>query len=328
MVHGASVFLNDGTGTAAGATWTRFSMPQAPANPVDVVLADLDGDTHADIVTANQFGVPPWGSNLAARPGNGDGTFGAAVAVSVGYTDGLVSHYNPRAVAAVDLNCDGKADLIAGNENTLFASVILTGGSGADTTAPAISGPANITLPAGVSCVLHLTDAQIGTATATDNCGTPTVIRTGVPAGNDFPVGMTTITYTATDGSGNTSTATQTVTVTAPPPAIENVSATPAVLWPPNHRMADVTISYETTGGCSGVSCVIDSIVSNEPANGSGDGDTAPDWEIAGAHHVRLRAERSGGGSGRTYTVRITCTDGEGHTTSSAVTVAVAKNQK
>jgi hypothetical protein len=34
-----------------------------------------------------------------------------------------------------------------------------------------------------------------------------------VPAGNAFPVGTTTITYTATDAAGNTSTATQTVTV-------------------------------------------------------------------------------------------------------------------
>lgn len=92
--------------------------------------------------------------------------------------------------------------------------------------------------------------------------------------------------------------------------------------------MIDVTINYNVIGGCGGVTCVIDSITSNEPVNGLGDGDTAPDWQIVDNHHVRLRAERSGGGSGRTYTIHIVCTDGEGHSTSAAVVVTVPKNQK
>jgi len=40
-----------------------------------------------------------------------------------------------------------------------------------------------------------------------------------VPAGNAFPTGTTTITYTATDAYGNVSTGTQTVSVTGAPPA-------------------------------------------------------------------------------------------------------------
>ena len=59
-------------------------------------------------------------------------------------------------------------------------------------------------------------DAQLGTATASDNSGSVTIDRTGVPAGNVFPVGTTTITYTATDASGNVTTVTQTVTVSRP----------------------------------------------------------------------------------------------------------------
>ena len=43
-----------------------------------------------------------------------------------------------------------------------------------------------------------------------------TIVRSGVPAGNVFPVGTTTITYTATDASGNVTTGTQTVTVSRP----------------------------------------------------------------------------------------------------------------
>ena len=42
---------------------------------------------------------------------------------------------------------------------------------------------------------------------------------------------------------------------------------------------------------------------SNEPANGPGDGNTPIDWIVVDATHVQLRAERTGGGRGRTYTV-------------------------
>jgi hypothetical protein len=49
-----------------------------------------------------------------------------------------------------------------------------------------------------------------------------TVTRTGVPAGNFFPVGTTTVTWTATDASGLTATATQTVTIQEDtPPSIQ-----------------------------------------------------------------------------------------------------------
>lgn len=43
------------------------------------------------------------------------------------------------------------------------------------------------------------------TPIVTDNCGNITVSRTGLASGSEFPVGVTTITYTATDALGNTS---------------------------------------------------------------------------------------------------------------------------
>jgi hypothetical protein len=51
-------------------------------------------------------------------------------------------------------------------------------------------------------------------------------------------------------------------------------------------------------------------VSSNEPINGTGDGDTAPDWQIVNNHLVKLRAERAGNGSGRVYTITIRATDG------------------
>jgi len=89
---------------------------------------------------------------------------------------------------------------------------------------PTITAPADVIAYTGAgatSCGTVVTDATLGTATASDNCLLASVTRTGVPAGNAFPVGTTTITYRATDASGNFAEDTQTVTVIDnTPPAI------------------------------------------------------------------------------------------------------------
>jgi hypothetical protein len=106
-----------------------------------------------------------------------------------------------------------------------------------DTIAPSISAPANVTVntgPNATTCGTVVTDAQLGTANASDNSGSVSVDRSGVPSGNVFPVGTTTITYTATDGAGNSTAASQTVTVidntaptlTAPAPTSVNADST------------------------------------------------------------------------------------------------------
>ena len=88
--------------------------------------------------------------------------------------------------------------------------------------------------------------------------------------------------------------------------------------------MVDITVSYVVTDNCD-VDKVARSlsVTSNEPVNGTGDGDTAPDWEVIDANHVRLRSERAGSGSGRTYTITITATDTVGGSSSKTVTVKV-----
>ena len=89
---------------------------------------------------------------------------------------------------------------------------------------PTIAAPADVTAftgPGASSCGTFVSDATLGTATASDNCPGVTVTRTGVPAGNIFPVGNTTVTYRATDKSGNFTEDTQVVTVIDnTPPAI------------------------------------------------------------------------------------------------------------
>ena len=90
--------------------------------------------------------------------------------------------------------------------------------------------------------------------------------------------------------------------------------------------MTNVTVNYTVTG-CGSTNCTISSITSNEPVNGLGDGDTAPDWQLVDDHHVKLRAERGGTGTGRVYTITITCSDSSGHTTTKNVLVTVPLNQ-
>jgi hypothetical protein len=85
-----------------------------------------------------------------------------------------------------------------------------------------------------------------------------------------------------------------------------------------------VTLSLSISDNCdSNPVCEISSASSNEPENGLGDGDTAPDWEITGDLTANLRAERSGSGNGRVYTLTVTCSDASGNSSNKWVTVKV-----
>jgi hypothetical protein len=99
---------------------------------------------------------------------------------------------------------------------------------------PTINAPADVTAytgPGAASCGTVVSNATLGTATASDNCSGVTVTRTGVPAGNFFPVGNTTVYYTATDRSGNTATDQQVVTVVDnTPPTITLNGANPQIV--------------------------------------------------------------------------------------------------
>ena len=192
-----------------------------------------------------------------------------------------------------------------------------------DVQPPAITCPANITLPnAPGQCGAIVTFS----VTATDNCGSPTV--TAQPAsGTFFQVGTTTVTARATDANGNTSSCSFTVRINdVEPPVINNLLVRPPILWPPNHKMKNVDVDYTSTDNCPGpITCQI-TVTSDEPENGTGDGDQAPDWDILNDHHIKLRAERAGNGDGRIYSVKVTCTDAHGNTASGTRIVLVPKN--
>jgi hypothetical protein len=110
---------------------------------------------------------------------------------------------------------------------------------------------------------------------------------------------------------------------------IASVTATPSVIWPPNHKMVPVTVSADASASCGPPVCKIVAITSDEPANGAGDGNTSPDALIVGDLAAEIRAERAGGGLlGRTYTITVECTDTAGNTTRKDTTVFVPHDRR
>ena len=150
----------------------------------------------------------------------------------------------------------------------------------------------------------------------------------GMPTVN-LAMGTHTITLTVMDAGGLTSSDTVQVTVEdSTAPAIDSAAPNPTSLWPPNHKMVPVTVSVDVSDASGSASCQIVSVSSNEPVNGNGDGNTAPDWEITGDLTVDLRAERSGNGNGRIYTISLECEDDAGNLSNTAVQVTVPKSKK
>lgn len=111
------------------------------------------------------------------------------------------------------------------------------------------------------------------------------------------------------------------------PPVINNLTANPSQLWPPNHNMVNITVSATVTDNSDpSPTFAITNVASNEAVDGLGDGDTSPDWVITGNHTVQLRAERSGKGNGRVYTITVVASDASGNKSAATVTVTVPKS--
>jgi hypothetical protein len=167
------------------------------------------------------------------------------------------------------------------------------------------------------------TEMQVGatpqfTVTLGTNCA--------VPDGSSISFNSTIASATTPDLTPGNNSTSALVQVSNPPPTIGALSASPALLWPANHKMVDVTIAYTTTDNCGIPVCAL-TAVSSEPDDGVGDGNTTGDIEIVDAHHLRLRAERSGGGPGRSYTVTAACTDSGGGSSTAQTMVVVPHNK-
>lgn len=159
--------------------------------------------------------------------------------------------------------------------------------------------------------------------------GADAVAGTNVSFTAIFPFGTNVIDVTATDSNTNTVACGTTVTVIdTNPPVIVLVRAAPAVIWPPNHKMKTISVHADVTDDCSSTSWKIIDVSSNEPELGTGSGHTSPDWQIIGDHALKVRAERSGEGSGRVYTITIQAVDEAGNLSEPATTTVTVPHDQ
>jgi len=110
------------------------------------------------------------------------------------------------------------------------------------------------------------------------------------------------------------------------PPCVRDAVASEPELWPPNHKMVDISIDGETDADGDDVTITITGIRQDEPVAGP-DG-TAPDATGVGSSTGSVRAERDEDGNGRVYHIFFDADDGNGGVSSGEVTVTVLHDKR
>jgi hypothetical protein len=193
-----------------------------------------------------------------------------------------------------------------------------------DETPPDITCPPDVVL----ECPADTSPAATGTATATDNCSTPTITyEDDVVPGCGGTVTITR-TWTATDAAGNSSSCVQTVqTIDTTPPVVTPGPNNSVCLWPPNHKYVtidNVTAAVQIVDACdpnaeaASITCVSnqcdDAPCPAKPGE-NGDGNTINDCFYDPLNdRLTVRSERAGTDpAGRTYSLLMTSIDGCGN---------------
>ncbi len=278
-----------------GTTFTVISGPasgdivQAGVYTIELQAEDAAGNTSdcSFIATIAETSVPeidcPGDISVAADPGlcTAVVTFTLPTAtdscstVTVTQTDGPTSGSTfPEGTTSVEFTATDPF----GNSATCSYNITVN-----DEEAPEITCPGDITVsndPDECSAVVTFADA-----TATDNCSLATVIQTDGPAsGSTFPVGSTSVEYTATDDEGNSVTCTFNVIV--------NDTEDPIITCP-----ADVNYTIPD-GACSGVLNYPDPVISDNCPDVTFTAISGPasgDMVSAGVYTIELQAEDAAG---------------------------------
>jgi PKD repeat protein len=254
---------------------------------------------------------------------------GVTLATETNATDTTLTYTFNLGIHTVTLNATDEA----GNTGSDNVTVTIT-----DTIPPVVNAGPDMTVEqeshAGTQVTLN--------GTATDTCSTRfnftwsengTVLATSTNATDTtltytFNLGTHVVTLNATDMAGNTGSDTVTVTVVDTTPPEINVTVKPSMLWPPNHKYVEVKLNVTAYDNCDPSPAItLVSVTSNEPDNGKGDGNTTNDIVIVNDFVLDLRAERSGAGSGRIYTITYQATDVSGNSATTSVTIDVPHNQ-
>ena len=149
-------------------------------------------------------------------------------------------------------------------------------------------------------------------------------VSCGYPSGYLFPVGVTTNVCTVTGGAGIQASGSFTITVLdLEAPSIQKVVASPALLWPPNHKMIPVELAVSATDNCDIQSMKIIKVIDSDAPDNPDESNGSPDWVQTGDLTLLLRAERKSANRPRTYSFTVEVTDFSGNRTSRDTNVIV-----
>lgn len=218
------------------------------------------------------------------------------------------------------------------NENELGSSEPMQFTVLADEEAPELTVPQDISaVNTAGSCEATL---DPGMASATDHCGDVQIEgerADGLALSAPYPVGETLIQWKATDAAGNSAEATQKVVVTDEEAPRITMSGYSPEIWPPNHQWHTFTLDQfiaSATDNCtSTLDAYVMKITSDEASNAPGSGQTDEDILISDCQSFSLRAERSGAGNGRVYTIYFAVEDAHGNQSIDSATVRVPQNR-
>lgn len=113
-----------------------------------------------------------------------------------------------------------------------------------------------------------------------------------------------------------------------------NPSINKTILWPPNHQLLNIAINANASDNSGRPVALSAAVTSNEAQDGLDDEDVGQDWtqpvidQATGLINLQLRAERSGSGNGRAYTITLTAADSSNNSSSAKVVVIVPHDKR
>jgi hypothetical protein len=282
--------------------------------PASIMLANADtgpdaGDVNA-VCNAGDSSLPCAGDRgIVLVPACGVLSPGGC---ALGGADPGVFGISSTAIGRAGSSCQGVAFGVLGVDPTL-GSVRFTPLTGA-----------NVLLPgSGATCAIDFTVAVLRCPAADASLATPGIQTGQVAEHTQFAA----FAGQLSDHRVASSETTVNCGVVNHPPSCASVSA-PTTLWPPNHKFRLIALSGGTDPDGDPVTITITGVTQDEPLDGLGDGDTAPDAKLGTAsNEVFLRAERSGLGDGRVYRIAFQGSDGHGGTCTGSVAVGVPHDQ-
>jgi len=296
-----------------------------------LAVGDINNDAVPDLIVADADDA-----TVSVLVGRGDGTFNPRAAFVVGS--------EPIPVALGDFNHDGGVDIAAGSIGDPTVSVLLNNCVG-NQPPVASAGPDQRLECTGDSRARARLDGT-GSFDPDSTAGTSdditgfewseqgSALASGAIATLPFSLGGHRVTLNVTDAAGITVSDVTSVTVQdTTPPRISSVAASPGVLSPANQRLVPVSISVVATDVCEAApTCRIDSVESNAPRPGLSRGVHKADAVLSdpgpkpspATLGVRLRADRTGAGTDRIYTIGVSCRDTSGQVARGQTTVSVA----